>query len=159
MRQTISDTQGAERLRTGLYAGAATVGRPSGVDGKNRVPRRPKMTAKETAKLNSKHFPDEIKKPLKAGGPGSGRHKVYGAITNLKTGKDIDLEGDDHKAALAKLQSLPGTTYGKHWKMAGDLDVHDKEAGMLVSHANGSEKFFGGKNAVANAISHLSKLK
>jgi hypothetical protein len=34
------------------------------------------MTAKETAKLNSKHFPDEIKKPLKAGGPGSGRKPV-----------------------------------------------------------------------------------
>jgi hypothetical protein len=122
MRQTINDTQGAERLRAGLYAGAATVGRPSGVDGKNRVPRRPKMTAKETAKLNSKHFPDEIKKPLKAGGPGSGRHKTNIAQTGYKPpNRKVDKQSDK--------------VFNKVIKQHGFKK--DKQEGVFVKKSNG----------------------
>ena len=56
----INETFEGEKLRSGIFAGAATVGRPTGVDGKNRVPRRARVSAKEKEKLS-------------AGGPGSGR--------------------------------------------------------------------------------------
>jgi len=66
MYTPLNDSLGKEKLI--IKAGAATVGRPTGVDGKKRVPRRARVTSKELEKLTTKG--------LKAGGPGSGRKPV-----------------------------------------------------------------------------------
>lgn len=75
----ISDTEGMMKLRSGLMAGAATVGRPTGVNGKNVFPRRAKVTAKESEYIKSKAIKGcETKSLVRAGGPGSGRRPEGG---------------------------------------------------------------------------------
>lgn len=68
MYTPINESLGREKLT--ITAGAATVGRPTGVDGKKMSPRRARVTSKELEKLNTKG--------LKAGGPGSGRRSEGG---------------------------------------------------------------------------------
>jgi len=67
----INESIESSKLRSGLFAGAATVGRPKGVEGKNRIPRRSKVTSKEVEHIKTKAM-------VKAGGAGSGRHAEYG---------------------------------------------------------------------------------
>jgi hypothetical protein len=77
MYTPLNESLGKEKLT--IIAGAATVGRPTGVDGKRMSPRRARVTKKELEKLNTKG--------LKAGGPGSGRHASYGKFKdNGKSG-------------------------------------------------------------------------
>lgn len=82
MYTKLSDSLGTEKLT--IVAGAATVGRPTGVNGKKMTPRRARVTSKELEKLNTKG--------LKAGGPGSGRHAETLAKAGFKL-KGTDSDG------------------------------------------------------------------
>ena len=77
----ITDTFEGDKLRTGICASSATVGRPTGIEGKNRVPRRARVSAKEKEKLS-------------AGGPGSGRRPGEGSGKTPEFQKDSRNKGN-----------------------------------------------------------------
>lgn len=98
MYTPLSDSGGRERLM--IEAGAATVGRPKGVDGKKMSPRRARMTSKEVENIKTKsgvvdghklmnNFKKNFEKGMKAGGPGSGRHPLGSYEQRLKKAQQI----------------------------------------------------------------------
>jgi hypothetical protein len=153
MYTPLSESAGRERLQ--IDAGAATVGRPKGVDGKKMSPRRTKMTSKEVENIKTKG--------LKAGGPGSGRRSGGGpgakpgtpnppATSGSKVLKQHGFKYDNKLGAHTKV--VGGTV---HLISYGGGDSFEHYKGR-VSRGEGATEFHGdGKTSELH--SYLTKNK